>query len=94
MNIRLLYSLLDSKSGKYGDTFHAADDADATRGVILGLRSGKPLFAQFPEDYSLYAVGHFDRDSGLLVSYPNPKHVVAVNSLHAVAASEARNEKA
>lgn len=89
---RALFSLLDSKSGKFGDTFHAADETDASRGIILGLRSGKPLFAQFPEDYSLYCVGHFDTDSGLLVSYPCPNHVVAVSTLVSAAGVTPKQE--
>lgn len=92
---RLLFSLLDSKSGKFGDVIPCSDESEATRGVILGLRSGKPLYAQFPEDYSLYCVGHFDAESGVLVSYPSPKHVCAVGTLISAAGvipgQEARN---
>lgn len=89
--LRSLFALLDSKSGKYNDSFHAEDDADASRGIIMGLRSGKPLFAQFPEDYILYSVGHFDRDSGLLVSYPSPRHIVAVSTLAAAEGARGSN---
>lgn len=87
--LRHLFALLDSKSGKFGDCFHAADEADATRGVIIGLRTGKPVFAQFPQDFSLYYVGHFDTDSGLLVSSGSPRHVVSVSSLKEVANAQA-----
>lgn len=77
----LHYALLDIKSGEFEPPFRAINDVDAQRGILLGIRSGKPMFAQFPEDYALYFVGHFDTVEGTLVSSGKPRHVVNVSSL-------------
>lgn len=81
MSKDLLYSILDLKSAVFDAPFTAISDADAQRGIIIGLRSGKPLFARFPEDYSLYFVGHLDKTTGALVSTGTPRHIVNIQSL-------------
>lgn len=76
-----MYCLFDSRSASFQPPFVASHEGEATRGVIMGLRSGKALFAQFPTEFSLYQVGTFDSVSGELISLVPPRHVVNVASL-------------
>jgi len=87
---QLLYSILDLKSGEYDSPFRSLNDTDAMRGIVLGLRSGKPMFARFPADFALYFVGHFDTESGALVAHPAPRHVT---NIQALALSDAATQK-
>lgn len=75
------YSLYDSKSDSYGQPFFCLTDSEATRGVILGLRAGKAVFAQFPADYKLTCIGSFNPASGSLVSLPKPRVIAEVSAL-------------
>lgn len=75
------YSIQDLKNGEFDSPFRALNDEDAIRGVILGIRSGKPMFAQFPADYSLYHVGYFKSEDGSLVSNGSPRHIANIQSL-------------
>jgi len=69
------YSLYDSKSDSYGQPFFCLTDAEAVRGVVLGLRAAKAVFAQFPSDYRLSCIGSFNPASGSLVAIPKIRTV-------------------
>lgn len=78
-----LFSIYDSKSGTYSFPFPGETDGDAQRAVIAGLRTGKPLFAQFPADYSLVHCGSFDTSFGIPTQNPsgNVRHVTQIITL-------------
>jgi len=75
------YSLYDSKADSYGTPFFSFTDAEAVRGVVLGIRSGKPTFAQFPSDYRLCCIGSFNPASGSLVALPKVRIISEVIAL-------------
>lgn len=69
-----LYALFDKKAARYGTPFPSTSAAEACRGVIMGIRSGQPVFAKFPEDFAIYLVGQWDDVSATLTAQP-PVHV-------------------
>jgi len=75
------YSLYDSKADVYGQPFFTSSDPEAIRGVKLGLRAGKAVFAQFPSDYRLCLIGSFNEATGVLVALPNIRTVTEVIAL-------------
>jgi len=82
------YSLYDSGSDSYGNPFFCLSDAEAIRGVKLGLRGGKTTFSQFPNDYRLCAIGSFNPASGSLVSHPKIRTVSELIALVEVPTNE------
>lgn len=87
-----VYALFDQRSSTFQAPTLAPSDGDMTRGVILGLRSGKALFAQFPKEFQLYYIGSYDHESGLMVASVPARFVVAVGSLVETSDAEAVRE--
>lgn len=81
MSKSAMYALFDSRNDSFMPPFTASHQGEAIRGVVLGLRSGKPLFAQFPKEFSLYQVGSFESSSGELIALVPPKHIANVQAL-------------
>lgn len=67
-----LYSIRDVKSELYGPVFQCESDAEAVRSFVALMLSPSTL-SQFPEDYALFAVGRFDRVTGLFSDYGVPR---------------------
>lgn len=67
--IKNLYSIKDSKVG-YGQPFISHSDATAIRELHSAVNSprGTTMIAECPEDFSLYALGSFNTDTGELIS--------------------------
>lgn len=83
-----MYALFDTRNSSFQPPFVASAEGEAVRGVILGLRKGVALFAQFPMEFSLFEVGSFDFSSGELASHIPPRHVTNVGSLVEAAKKE------
>lgn len=63
--ILAVYSIKDSKSGYFQPTFEL-NDAIAMRNFEHACQNTQSLFFTHPADYSLYRIGTFNTDSGLL----------------------------
>lgn len=85
MNL-LVFSIFDSKMARYSTPFFDEREASAIRNfsdwVNDGSNPGNMLF-KHPEDFSLFFVGEFDRDSGELVPF-TPKNLVTASALKAI----------
>ena len=65
----LLFSLCDTKSNIFHKPFLDESVASAIRGFQILVNDPKStLVNQFPDDYSLFCVGSFDKETGILVS--------------------------
>ena len=62
-----VYSVFDAKLAAYNVPFFARTDADATRSFGDLCLDPRSRVAQHREDYSLYRLGQFDDETGLLV---------------------------
>lgn len=84
----LLVSLKDAKLGVYLPPQPVKHQEEAIRGLRKYVNDPKAkeshLF-QYPDDYSLWHVGHFDEDTGA-VSPITPKQIIQISQLKEVTA--------
>lgn len=65
-----VFMLKDDKSATYGMPIVYENRGRFLRDVIQdGLRSGQPLYAKHPQDFSVFEVGEFDPQSGVISMY-------------------------
>lgn len=62
------YAVRDAKAEGYLRPFFAETRGIAVRSFSDAVNDGKSPFFEHPEDYSLWEIGMFDQDSGLLVA--------------------------
>lgn len=63
-----MYAIKDNKSGAFDRPFFVQHVAQATRNVQMALEEGgKSALARYPEDFSLWLIGHFDETNGGLM---------------------------
>lgn len=62
----LVCVIKDEKSGGYKTPFFMASIADVRRQMIMGLRGQDTMVAQFPADFSVWVIGHWNPESGQL----------------------------
>lgn len=65
MNIEL-YSMKDTKLGKYCTPFQAPNKEIAKRMLQSTIMAGGNNIAEFPEDFQLYKIGTFNEDTAEL----------------------------
>jgi hypothetical protein len=72
-----IYSMKDDLNG-FMNFFPEISDEVAVRGFSHALACADPnsLFYTNPADYSLYALGTFDTDSGTIEVYPAPRFLI------------------
>lgn len=64
-----LFSLVDTKANIFNKPFIDESVASAMRGFEILVNDPKStLVNQFPDDYSLYLIGSFSKETGLLIS--------------------------
>jgi len=61
-----LYSVYDSKVQSFSPPFIQRNNADATRNFAQAAAEPNSQLAQFPSDFSLYFIGTFDSETGIL----------------------------
>jgi hypothetical protein len=78
-----LYSVFDTKASIFGIPFGDMTDSSALRNFSDAVKDGSNpnnLWHKHPEDFSLYAIGYFDGDTGEVV--PNrPKNLMTASAL-------------
>lgn len=67
MNINL-YSIKDTKLGKYCQPFTAPNDEIAKRILTSTIRAGGNNIADYPEDFQIYKLGSYNEDTGELTT--------------------------
>lgn len=73
------YSMFDRKVGAYGLPFFAQNDDLAVRLICSNMMEEHSMISRFPEDYTLFEVGEFDADEGVVSSLPtvHPRSVLS-----------------
>lgn len=64
MNIRL-YTIKDSKADCFGKIFMFENDEQAKRSLQVAVTQDKGI-SMFPDDYTLYFLGVYDDESGII----------------------------
>lgn len=78
----LIFAVFDSKAEKYLQPFYSPTAAAAVRAVTAAVADPTHEFHRFAEDYTLFEVGHWNEDEGLL-SGQAPRSVVGCWTLKA-----------
>lgn len=61
-----VFTVYDSAAGLYLEPFHAPSIEFAVRGFREAVNKPDHQFNKFPEDYTLFHIGTFDPQSGVL----------------------------
>lgn len=70
-----IYSILDHKTGFINMTLDQNDET-AKRNFAHACQVTDSLFYTHPDDYSLYCIGEFNTDSGIIEPVIPPKNIV------------------
>lgn len=63
-----LYSMKDTKMGKFSMPFVAPNDEIAKRTLASTIKQGGTTISEFPEDFQLFRLGNYDEDTGDLTT--------------------------
>ena len=74
-----MYAIFDSKTNEYVTPFFAAGDKHALR-ILSGTLVGDCQLLLYPSDYSLWCLGDFDTEAGL-VSQGSMKLISSIRNL-------------
>lgn len=70
-----LYSIFDSAAGVFTAPTIDISDASAVRGFQQALGNSSSIMSFKPDDFSLFQVGTFDVESGLLEPFSPPSRL-------------------
>jgi len=76
-----IYSLYDCKAKAYLQPFYSQNKATALRAVEGAMSEGNQTFCRHPADYSLWEIGAFDDNTGLLEHGDSPEYVIQLIEL-------------
>lgn len=63
-----IYSIKDTKLGKFAQPFNAPNDAIAKRMLNSTIKAGGNNIADYPEDFQLFKLGQYDEETGELTT--------------------------
>ncbi|AXH73810.1 MAG: nonstructural protein [Microviridae sp.] len=73
--IQVLFSVYDSKSLTYCPPFLSTNAQTAKRDFSIAVIDPTSAISKAPEDYTLYDIGTFDSDSGLVNPASPPVYI-------------------
>lgn len=68
----LLFTVYDSAARRYLEPFYAETQEVAMRMFRQLVNRPDHQFGKFPEDYTLFVIGEFDAETGLVTSFVAP----------------------
>lgn len=71
-----MYSIRDSKAEVFNLPFYKKTPGEAQRDFETLVNDGKSTVNQYPSDFDLYEIGHYDDNTGKVVPHDTPTHVV------------------
>lgn len=74
--VRCVYAAWDEKAGVYLTPFFCVRQEVAIRSFAAALSKPELEMALFPKDFSLFELGEFDDETGLIVAHAAPKLVI------------------
>lgn len=87
MKLRV-YSVFDAKAAVFDRPFYEQSDGSAVRAFSDAVNDSRMtvnnvpnMFFKHPEDYSLFCLGEFDSDTGVLIGEVPPKCLVTAAAL-------------
>ncbi len=77
-----LFSVLDAAAERYMDVFCAPTCEFAIRGFKEACRTQDHQFSKFPEDYTLFHIGTYDPELGVIKPLTARKIAIASSWVH------------
>lgn len=74
-----IYCIRDSKTGFLTPTADQ-NDQTAMRNFAHAAMQNNTLFYSHPQDYSLFRIGVFDSESGIIEAFVAPEHICEATS--------------
>ena len=74
------YAIYDVKAAMYQRPFFAVRDGEATRAFVDAVATKDHPLGQHPEDYTLFRIGAFNDESGLLEASPAERMMTALEA--------------
>lgn len=75
------YSVRDQKGEVFHTPFFKKTHGEAERDFTALVRDNKSTLNQFPDDFDLYFVGHYDDQKGTFMSLDTPQHMLKAISV-------------
>ena len=76
MSIKNIYAIYDQKAKAYTPPFVHATDGLAVREFQDAIKSGRTPMSEYPEDFRLFRLGHYDDETGQIVNEGNGPQIV------------------
>lgn len=76
-----VYAIMDAKVSAFMTPFFSHNDQTAMRSIKAALNHPESAISASPEDYSLYRIGIFCDESGVIEGYPTPDFIVRADNL-------------
>lgn len=76
-----IYTVYDNKALVYGTPFFAVTDGSAVRSFSDLVNDANTTVGRHPNDFSLFVVGEYDDQKGLLTPFSPLRHLVDAASL-------------
>ena len=70
-----IFSVYDTATAAYMQPFFTHQNASAIRMIVQTLKDPNSMCAQHPKDFTLYCIGHFDDQTGIIIPI-NPNELV------------------
>lgn len=64
-----IFVLKDAKSGSYGAPILSVSRGTIIRDLQDELKRGQAVFARHPQDFTLFEVGEYDVENGIITQY-------------------------
>lgn len=78
----IAYSVYDEKAEFFTVPFFASNTHVAVRSLDRLVNDDSTTVHQFPDDFTLYEIGKFDQDTGLITPLDKPKFIIKATTLY------------
>lgn len=68
----MVFAVYDTKAEVYGTPMFFPAKGLATRAFDDQVNNKESLFCKHPQDFTLFQIGEYDQESGLLIPLPSP----------------------
>lgn len=75
--MKYLFCIYDSKIPVYEELLALRSKAEAIRMFETTVQTKDNRLNKYPSDYSMFLIGEWDEETGLITSYPAPQHIAS-----------------
>lgn len=72
----IIFAIKDNKSNTFDQPFLRSTYSEAERNFEMLAQDEKTMIAHYPQDFSLYELGSYDKTDGSILPLDNPKKVL------------------